>query len=56
MNYGLMGIYILALMGLLISANKHGKERDNENFWTTIVATLINLTLIWWALGWRFYP
>lgn len=57
MNYGLMGIYILVLMDLLISANKHGKISDEpKNFGLSLIGAIIYLTLVWCALGWRFYP
>ena len=54
MNEGLIVIYVLVLITLLYSANRHGKERDNENFWITLVSVILQLLLIWWALDWKF--
>jgi hypothetical protein len=48
-------IYFFVFVGLLFAANKHGKTRSNENFWTTLIAFIIQLCLIWWALGWKFW-
>jgi len=54
MNWALLIIYIFVFLGLLINANQHGKPKDNWNFWTSLICYVIELTLIWWALGWRF--
>ncbi len=57
MNYGLLVIYIIAIAGLLISANQHGKEKKGKyNFFTNLIALILNLLLIWWALGWQVIP
>jgi hypothetical protein len=44
-------ITILALMGvsLLISANQHGKERKPVNFWTTLTAVVLELSILLWG-------
>jgi hypothetical protein len=40
---------ILILVGLLIAANQHGKERKPTDFWTTLIATLLQLTILYWG-------
>ncbi len=43
-------IYLVMLvMGLLLMANKHGKPRDNYNFWSYSVATVIQLSILYWG-------
>lgn len=43
-------IYLsLVFVGLLIAANQHGKERSPHNFWVTLVATLITVSLLFWG-------
>jgi hypothetical protein len=43
-------IYLsLVFMGLLIGANQHGKERTPHNFWNTLVATIITISLLYWG-------
>lgn len=54
MNWGLIAIYGVSLVGLLLIAHDHGKPRSDESFWRSLIATTIHLVLIWWALGWRF--
>ena len=53
MNVALIVIYIISGIGLLITANKHGQSEE-VNFWISLIAKGITLTLIWWALGWEF--
>ena len=54
MNWALLIIYILMAISLLIASNKHGQLRSDYNFWIVLIASLIDLLLIWWAVGWRF--
>jgi hypothetical protein len=44
-------IIYLALVGinLLLTANLHGKERSNYNFWITLVGTFLGLGLLYWG-------
>ncbi len=54
MNNGLLAIYIVVGISLLVAANQHGKSQPKYNFWISLFAKAISLTLIWWAMGWRF--
>ena len=55
MIWGLIILYMFATVGLLVSANMHGKKKEgNHNFWGTAIGHILQFTLIWWALGWRF--
>jgi len=55
MNWGLLILYILTGIGVLFAANKHGQPKtDKNNFWFSLIASVIYLVLIWWACGWRF--
>ena len=48
--------YFFGLTNLLYYSNKHGKPRDGEyNFWIGLISTIINLVLVWWLIGWRFW-
>ena len=43
-------IYLaMALVGLLLVANKHGKPRDNYNFWNHLIASIIQLAILYWG-------
>jgi len=54
MNIALIIIYVFCFISLLINANMHGKKKTGEhNFWVSLISIIINLVLIWWALGWR---
>lgn len=56
MIWGLVILYTFTFIGLLIAANEHGKpKKGKNNFWLVLVAWILQLTLIWWALGWRFW-
>lgn len=56
MNHGLLAIYILTFLQLLVAANQHGKQSTtHRRFYVEAPCVVINLTLIWWALGWRFW-
>jgi len=56
MNFGLIIFYIFALLGLLLAANLHGQKKEGDhNFWVNLISIIINLVLIWWALGWVFW-
>ncbi len=48
---GIPQIMILALMGagLLIAANQHGKERKPVNFWTTLIAVVLEVSILIWG-------
>lgn len=55
MNVGLLVFYLALAVGFGISLARHGQpKKGNECIWTTIVALMITLVLIWWALGWNF--
>lgn len=55
MNLAIIIIYVINFLGLLIAANQHGKQKIGVNrFQATFIATIINLLLLWWALGWVF--
>ena len=55
MNTALIIIYALMIFGLGIISQQHGQTTKKvENFWWSLFITLINLLLIWWALGWQF--
>ena len=55
MNWALLIIYFLTYTSMLWAAHKH-KQPKNENydFWATLINSIIWLTLVWWATGWRF--
>jgi hypothetical protein len=40
---------ILVFIGLLCSANKHGKIEGNHNFWTTVASTIIVISLLYFG-------
>lgn len=41
---------ILALIGLLVSANQHNKPKEgNESFWRTLIAFIIQFTLLYFG-------
>ena len=43
-------LFIIWGIGLGISAAKHGQPRTNNyNFWGTLIATAIEVGLLWWA-------
>ena len=44
---------VLFSLGLLISANEHGKPRSNANFWTSLIAACIEVAILWWGGFWR---
>ena len=56
MNKALIVIYSLTFINLLATAHLHGKEKEIKcyNFWLTLISTIGELVLIWWALGWKF--
>lgn len=40
----------LTIVGLLIAANQHGKQKEgNHSFWVTFISVLIQLSLLYWA-------
>jgi len=43
---------LLSLWALLNAANKHGKTQPLTNFWATLVATIIIISLLWWGGFW----
>ena len=55
MIWGLIVFYFLNFIGMLFIAHKHGESREPYNFWAYFIATIIELVLFWWALGWRFW-
>jgi len=40
---------IMVFASLLLTANKHGKPRDNYNFWNNAIAVIIQLALLYWG-------
>jgi hypothetical protein len=45
-------IIIIALyaMALLLNSHLHGKERTGKyNFWTTLVGTIMQLSILYWG-------
>lgn len=55
MNYGLITLYVLLSIILLIAAHDHGKPRIGKyNFWARLFGIGLHLTIVWWALDWRF--
>jgi len=43
-------LIILWSIGLLLQARLHGRERSGKHsFWTTLIATIINVSLLYWA-------
>jgi hypothetical protein len=43
-------IYLsLVFIGLLLVANQHGQVRAPHNFWNTLVATVITISLMYWG-------
>lgn len=42
-------IYLLLLLvGLCLSANRHGREKK-ENFWTDVISTVVIQALLYWG-------
>jgi hypothetical protein len=35
--------------GLLVAGLKHGKSRENYNFWSTLAATILSAALLKWG-------
>jgi len=54
MRIALVVLYTVALVNLLYEAHTHGEPRGNHNFWLFLVGTVLELLLIWWAVGWKF--
>ena len=43
-------IYLsLVFIGLLLVANQHGQVRAPQNFWNTLIATVITISLLYWG-------
>jgi len=43
-------ILVLFLIALLISANKHGKPKDQKyNFWYSLIAVFIWIIILYWG-------
>lgn len=43
----LIGLYVVALM---LAANQHGKYRTGKNnFWVSLIATALEIGLLWWG-------
>lgn len=43
-------ILVIAGINLLYSANRHNHQRtSNENFWVTLVALIIQLSILFWG-------
>jgi len=48
-------IVLIALysLSLGISMAKHGKPREPYNFWTSFLAVIIEVAILWWGGFWR---
>ena len=42
---------ILGIIALCLSAYNHKKPRPPQNFWTTLIASIIDVLMIVWILG-----
>ena len=42
-------ILVMAFLSLLLAANKHGKERENHNFWYTLIDVIIETGIRYWG-------
>ena len=41
---------VLAFIGLLINANKHGKPKTgNDNFWIHSISVILTLSILYWG-------
>ncbi len=40
---------ILTAVGLLGTAYMHGKPRDNYNFWSVLISTILSMGLLVWG-------
>lgn len=49
-NGWLIAVIIMDAIALLISANQHGKPRGDYNFWATLFAVALNLTITFMAV------
>lgn len=51
MNIYFIIIMVLQCMGLGIDLARHGKERTvKENFWSNLIARIISITLLYFAV------
>jgi hypothetical protein len=39
----------LICVGLLLAARDHGKPRGAENFWTSLIAVIIQVSILAWG-------
>lgn len=46
-------VIVLYVFSLGISLAKHGERRENYNFWTTLIAVLIEVALLYWGGFWK---
>jgi len=51
MNWANYTLIILAAITVGVSIGAHGKPRANHNFWSTFIAVIIELTLLYYG-GW----
>jgi hypothetical protein len=50
MNLAMYFLFILWAVSLLLNANLHGKiKTGNYNFWTSLIALSIEITLLYYA-------
>ena len=47
-------IYVLVAFNLLMAANMHGKSKGEWSLPASVIAQILSLLLIWWAIGGRF--
>ena len=54
-NWGLLVLYFFTAFGLGVAVMEHGqKKKGTHNAFINLGAYIVQLVLIWWALGWRF--
>lgn len=54
-NYGLLTIYIFTALSLGVNIAEHGQlKTGKENVFYGLIAKILSLVLIWWALNWQF--
>ena len=46
-------LIVLYSLSLGISMSKHGKPREPYNFWTSFLAVIIEVAILWWGGFWR---
>ena len=52
MNWAVLILIGLGLIGLGLHYGKHGESMGEYNGWIKLVAFIIEITLLLWAVGW----